>query len=505
VHGIPEKSDAWLLAGVLGVLLGAMAWLCLSVTILPLGDYPNHLARLFIQTHVATDQYLSQYYRLYWHWQPNLALEAIAWVLSPFLNVYIVGRLLGVATFASLAIGMVALHRALHGRFSPAALLPSVLIVNRFYVWGSLGYMLALGAAFGAMAAWIACREKPLVQFVLGTVLATAVYLGHLYAFGVYAICSVGYELYRLLQRPDRRRALVRSAAVLTQLLPAGLLLVFFSPTTQTHQAPQWQDIWAKVLGPVVLLPGYDLLLEAALLAACVACPLIAWFIGAGRIRWDFSFAILAFAVLYAVLPHQMFSGYDADRRLLVPLAMLIMISFDWTAVTIRARAAQWALVGLTSFIQFGNIAVHWRSYERDYAELLRLTSMVEPGGRVFGIMVNATNQYLTYPPLQEVVSLAAIERSALVSGLFVYPISASSPLKYQPPYEALAPRSNIIYATRKGAAQSEFDATRSRMESVGIDYLLLIDSRRFALDVPDTYQLVGATHDARGRLFHIR
>jgi hypothetical protein len=171
-----------------------MAWLCLSVHVLPLADYPNHLARLFIQGHIAGDPYLARYYQLFWHFQPNLSLEAVALVLSPFLGIYTLGSLLGFATFASSAIGLVALHRILHGRFSPAAFLPMILVVNRYYIWGSLGYLLALGAAFGAVAVWLACRQRPLLQFALGTALGTTVYFGHLYAFGVYAICAIGYE-----------------------------------------------------------------------------------------------------------------------------------------------------------------------------------------------------------------------------------------------------------------------------------------------------------------------
>ncbi len=281
---VAETSRAWLPVAAVGLLIVAMGWLCLSMTILPLADYPNHLCAS-VHPGAHRDRPLSrqEYYRLFWSFQPNLSLEAVAFVLSPFLDIYATGRLLGVVTFASLAIGLVALHRVLHGRFSPASLLPVVLIVNRYYVWGSLGYLFALGATFGAVAVWLACRKRPLLQFVVGTILATAVYLGHLYAFGVYAICTVGHEAWLLLPRPALRQVLTRGAAVLGQLLPAGVLLVFVSPTVQTHEVPQWLGFWDKLAGPVVLFPGYDLWLEAALLAACLAFPLIAWLRGAGR------------------------------------------------------------------------------------------------------------------------------------------------------------------------------------------------------------------------------
>jgi hypothetical protein len=510
-HAVAEDrpalaTDNQLLLAAMVLLIAAMAWLCLSVTILPLGDYPNHLARLFIQTHIAADPYLAEYYRLFWHFQPNLSLEAVAYFLAPFFDIYTVGRLLGLATFAALAIGLAALHRVLHGRFSPAALLPVVVIVNRYFVWGSLGYLLALGAAFGAVAVWLACRERPLLQFILGTILATAVYLGHLYAFGVYAVCTVGYEARLLLPQIAARPRVTHLAAAVAQLVPAGLMLLFLSPTAQSPEPPQWQGLMGKLVGPIVLFPGYNLMLEAALFAACLGLPLIAWIRGAARFRFDFWIAIIAFALLYVVLPDKLFSGFGADRRLLVPLAMLVLVSFDWTTASLRARTAQWLLVAITSAVALVNIGTHWLSYEHSYADLQRLTSMVERGGRIYGVMVNASGQYLPYPPLQEMVSLAVIDRSAFVPSLFVYPTNAaSSPLVYTAQYSPIARRLNILYAPNAKVAQSEFDGTRTLMEKDGLDYLLLIDSPKFSLQVPSSYQLLGTTSDGTGRLFRIR
>src|SRR5215475_13304966 len=91
----------------LGLAIAAMTALCLSVIVLPLADYPNHLARLYIQLHIATDPLLSSYYRLFWHFQPNLSLEFLSFALSPLFGIYTLGQLLGAITFASLASGFV--------------------------------------------------------------------------------------------------------------------------------------------------------------------------------------------------------------------------------------------------------------------------------------------------------------------------------------------------------------------------------------------------------------
>jgi hypothetical protein len=332
------------------------------------------------------------------------------------------------------------------------------------------------------------------------------VYLGHLYAFGVYAVCTVGYEARLLLPQFAARQRAIHLAAAVGQLVPACLMLLFLSPTAQSPEPPQWQGLMGKLVGPVVLFPGYNLMLEAALFAVCLGVPLIACFRGAARFRFDFSIAIIAFALLYVVLPDKLFSGFGADRRLLVPLAMLVLVSFDWTAVSLPARTAQWALAAIISIVTLVNVGVHWLSYERSYADLQRLTAMVDRGGRIYGVMVNASGQYLPYPPLQEVVSLAVIDRSAFVPSLFVYPTNAaSSPLVYTERYAPIAKRLNILYASNLKSAQSEFDGTRTLMEKDGLDYLLLIDSPKFSLQVPSDYQLLGTTSDGTGRLFRIR
>jgi hypothetical protein len=185
---------------------------------------------------------------------------------------------------------------------------------------------------------------------------------------------------------------------------------------------------------------------------------------------------------------------------------MLAMISFDWTRWSSSARIRQWQLVTTISLIAIVDVGHYWHSYQRSYNDLQRLISMVERGALICGVMVNTTSQYLTYPPLQEVVSLAVIERSAFVPSLFVYPTNAaSSPLVYTPAYARIAERLNIVYASARQAAQNEFDAIEAVMENNGIGYLLLVESPRLSLAVPAYYQLLGPTSDGKGRLFRIR
>jgi hypothetical protein len=429
----------------------------------------------------------------------------VSFVLSPLFDIYTLGRLLGAITFASLAIGLVLLHRVLHGRLSPAAFLPLVMIVNRYFLWGSIGYLLALGVAFAAVAGWLALRERPVSQFAVGTLLATLVYFGHLYAFIAYAVCTGGYEVFRQYPRLICGPAMLRAVAVTGHLMPAVLSLLLLSPTAEGDQAVRWRPVLDKLTGAIVLTPGYNLTLEFALLAVCFAVPFIAWKRGTAVLRPDFMVAIAAFLFLYLSMPDQLFSGYGADRRIVLPGAMLTLLSFDWRFATPAARLRQWALTAVVLGTQLLHLANEWHAYNRTYADVLHLTRLIEPGASIAQTTANATPEYLTFPPLHEVVCLFVIERSALVPSLFAFPANAtSSPLTYRPPYTAVLPASRIINLADPRAAQARFDAGEQELEKAGIQYLLLVDDAKFRLEVPPSYRLVGEVSDTRVRLFRI-
>ena len=300
-------------------------------------------------------------------------------------------------------------------------------------------------------------------------------------------------------------RSVLRAVAVTGQLLPAVLSLLLLSPTTGGEQIVRWRPVLDKLTGAIVLMPGYNLTLEFALLAACFAVPFIAWVRGTAVLRLDFVVAIAAFLFLYLVMPDQLFSGYAADRRIALPCAMLALLSFDWRLATRTARLRQWTLAATVLGTQLLHLTSEWHSYNQTYAEVLRLTRLVEPGASIAQTTANATAQYLTFPPLHEVVCLFVIERSALVPSLFAFPSNAtSSPLTYRPPHTSVLPQSRIINLADQREAQARFDAGERELETAGIQYLLLVDDAKFRLEVPSSYRLVGEASDARLRLFRI-
>jgi hypothetical protein len=499
----PRKYGLWVIAAFCAWGVWVL-YLCWSVPHLPLADLPNHMARLFIQEHYDTDPYIRAYYQPYWHFQPNLALDALGYLLSPYLGILTIERLLGLVTFVSLATGLATLYRVAHGRWSPFLLLAMTLIVNRFFAWGSLGYLLTLGVAFVAFAMWISLRARPCLRFVVCSVLSTVVYFGHLYAFGVCAVCVVGYELAQPGAFTSTRSTIWRAALTCVPFLPAVLCFALLSPSAAAYQATRWPPLTDKLQGIVALLPGYDLSTEAVLTAACFAVAGIGWLLDLAKPRRHFLAPIGLLAMLYLVMPSELLGGYGADRRLLVPLAMLVLISFDWVVETPRARFIQLALALALAAASSANVSHAWLSSTATYKEIDRLTSAVERGARLAGFTVVRTRQYLAFPALSEVAAYAVVESSAFVPSLYSYPEDASTALRYSAACADRAFRSNIIYAPGRNTPQSLFEKRQSQVERAGIEYLLVIDSGKQPLRVPESYRLVLQTSDDVGRLFSL-
>src|SRR5438270_11880266 len=210
-------------------LLFAACFLVAALPILitatpPLLDYPNHLARMHIEAAYRDSPLLRQFYALDWRPIPNLAMDLVVPPLARIMPLAWAGKAFLLAIFLLMAGGTAALHRVLFGRWSAWSLLAFLLLYNRILLWGFVNFLFGVGLALVATALWIGLRERPAwLRLALAALLATAIYFAHLFAFGIYALVLLGYEVARL-----RRNERIASGAgfgalcaAFTPLLPA--------------------------------------------------------------------------------------------------------------------------------------------------------------------------------------------------------------------------------------------------------------------------------------------
>ncbi|MGH7087588.1 MAG: hypothetical protein ACREFQ_01665, partial [Stellaceae bacterium] len=180
-------------AALFAILFALAAAPVLRAGVLPLVDYPNHLARMGVLAQLPHAPLLQRYYDASWAPIPDLAMDAIVPPLLHVLPLETAGHAFVLLTFLLLAGGAAVLGRVLTGRWSPWPLLAFLLLYSRLLLWGLLNYLFGLGLALLALALMSGLeRRSAAVRLGVGTVAAFAVYFAHLMAFGVYAAALAG-------------------------------------------------------------------------------------------------------------------------------------------------------------------------------------------------------------------------------------------------------------------------------------------------------------------------
>jgi hypothetical protein len=453
---------AWAIAGI------ALALVPIFVsTIPPLADYPNHLARAYILSHLESSPELAEYYRDVTSAQPNLAFDAVVTLLSRVMPLETAGRVFVGLTIIAMVGGAFALHRACHGHASVWPLLSLFFVYNRLFLWGFVAYLFTLGCAMGAFAAWIALHRRPVIRLLTATILATLLYLGHLYAFGVYALCIAGYELALLWHRRyELRPAILSAASAAAQFVPAVYLFVLVSPTSGAAAETYWGPLWRKLTAPANLTynyhPGFDLAC-LGLLAAIVLWGLLRAHVTVNRFMIG-PLALLSIAFL--IMPDQLFSSFGADRRLPIAIVLVAIAALEWRA------SNQWVVVGLAALfvVRVALISEVWAHSATVYREYLAAIERVPYGAKLLVVVAHPSEIALPPIPAFEIANLAIIYRRAFVPSLFHFPREAATTVAFSPDMQKLAQETppHIIrpdmlkllkdreYANRKGPFRAD-------------------------------------------------
>src|SRR5262249_17472695 len=146
---------------VASVALAAVLLPLFWVSVPPLVDYPNHLARMAILAHVGNPAAWTENYVPDWRLLPNLAMDLIVPPLTGVMTLEAAGKVFVGTTMVMLVAGTVALHGALHRRLAPWPLLSCLFVYNTALAWGFLNFLFGLGAALLSFAAWIATERWP--------------------------------------------------------------------------------------------------------------------------------------------------------------------------------------------------------------------------------------------------------------------------------------------------------------------------------------------------------
>lgn len=494
LSNLPFRAFAALYAG-LFLAAAVPLWLC---DILPLFDYPNHLARMYLLAHLAGSPALREFYTLAWHPLPNLAMDAL---VPPFLQLVpleLAGRLFVMLIFFLMTGSAACLHRVLFGRWSAWSCLAFLLLYNRILLWGFLNYLFGAGLALFALAGWIGLRRHPLiVRLTAGLIFALVLFFAHLMAFGVYGLLVFGYELG--CWRRERWRVGAASAQLAIAGLPflPGLALLLLSPVGEGG-AVSFAAPWRKLDLLFSIFDLYDRPFDVA----CFAIAVLGLALALAR-RWvrlapAIVVPLALLAAVYIAMPSQLLTASGADRRLPVMLALVLCAGADWVAPSTRTGRRFLAASVILLLVRLAEVAYVWHGSGREYDALLAGLDTVPAGSRIaVAFPDDAVNSVAT--PLVHLPTLAIARRQAFVPTLFAYP--TQQPIALRPAWRALAdtlPPGALwaAFAERKPLDPAERAALNR------FDYVVFLDRKPFALS--DTMGLTPAFIAPRFQLYRL-
>jgi hypothetical protein len=407
------------------VLVAAVIMLPLLYTLVPpLEDYPNHLSRIFALASLPQNGILARFYEVEWAAIPNLIMDLVTPPLVPFVGIYVAGKLFLGAALLLMLTGPLALHRAVHGHWSAWPLVGGLFVYNGFLFVGLMNYVFGVGLAVWGLAVWIRLADRPVVVRSLASAMfCLALYVCHLSAVGLYGLAIGSFELWRLWsRRASLGQVLPQSLAAL--VLPAlpCLALLLQSPTWGLSGEINW-EAQGKLDALVMLVSVYSDLADIPLLLLAGAVVTIGVRRGVLKVHPAGLLVLAVLAAAFLAMPRQAFGSWMADQRLVLGLFFLTL---GFVSVDLRGLGGSNAFFTLclaSVALRVVDVSVNWSAASLPVLELRDTVRSVSPGSRI--LVVEADDLETATPvsvAMSHAATLAVIERSALVSRLFVVP-----------------------------------------------------------------------------------
>ncbi len=421
------SGNSWVVALFYAVLIGLALLPILSVTVPPLVDYPNHLARMHILSAWENSPALQANYDLNWRLQPNLAMDILVPFMARIMPIYDAGRLFVAATMLIILAAPLCLRWVLYRQIGIFPVLLFLLLFNHILHWGFLNYLFTAGLAVLAFSGWIATRaHPPWSRAALFSVISLILYFGHLMGLFVFGLLVLGYELQFAWRRGWRHENTLMDWIINAgQFVVPGVLFIQWAITNNsTHKAiTAYGNLFSKMnvlLSPVHFgMPGLDVLTALFLGWLIVYCR------GHKNVSLaaDLKVPLLLLVAAAVVMPTMLSDVWGADLRLPTIIACILVAGtrFNEEGSGPVGLITSIAVVLFSARILF--VMNLWHGVERNYEEFKQAVSSIPPGAAAFAIGDNsdASKHLRPYHAAMywHMATLAVIERSLFIPTLF--------------------------------------------------------------------------------------
>jgi len=372
-------------------ILAAAALLVLPLWIVrypPLLDYPNHLARVFILTHINNPSYqFSDYYTVTFGPYPYLTMDVLLAALQKVFSLFTGGRI--ILSLCALGVPLAAWFFVRQANRENTSLACWGLLsgYNIFFLWGFVNWQLSMALVLLVAGLWIRYLARATVaRWVVLLLIVTLLYFTHLQGFGLAGLVVTAYAA---LTVKGARRLILALAQGWALFVPGGALhMITRIATRETNAA--WamnfhplSDKWERLY---FFMQGYSPTVDTITLLALIAGALLAWWRNR-EFKWNHPWPAIVggLFLLYWIFPGYgvNWAGDDADVRLLPFVFMLL------PAVIYAGRRARWlALVACLLFCARSATVIRtFRSEQPELAGMARAFSLTPPNARVLPVI----------------------------------------------------------------------------------------------------------------------
>jgi hypothetical protein len=350
-----------------------------SVRFPPLLDYPNHLARSFILSHLHDPSFVfGNFFRADWGAYPYLGMDASLALLGRIFPIEIAGRVF--LSLCALALPWAAWFflRQVHPGGGAAGAWALLIAFNVFFLEGFLNFDLSLAVGFCALGFWLRWLQKPgSARWVAALGAYTILYFTHLLGFGISGLIVIAYLA--VSRRPVKDW--IWSGAL---ALP-GLAFYWHSSRVGLGVSKVvFHGFDDKLDSLQMILHGYWPALDWISLAALGLWFLAAWWRNP-EFKWNGHWLLIAafLFLLFWAIPWMWGEGSDLDIRVLPFLYIAILASAT------AGRRAKWlVVVPLLLFIaRTVSVTQHFAAAQPDLAGLAQSIDVVPPGALVLPIV----------------------------------------------------------------------------------------------------------------------
>jgi hypothetical protein len=444
-HGVPVACwpetvrRRWFIGGLYGVVFALLAVPIFSVTVPPLVDYPNHLARMHILAAYATSPELQANYVVAWKIAPYLAMDLIIPLLARFMSIYTAGQVFLYDCLLQFVIGTAAIHAALYRRLSPWPVASALFAYSFVVSYGFVNYVFGVGVWLLAFAGWIVLsRGLARWRILTGSVLSLAVFFSHYFAFFGYMLCVGAYEFGVWLSGRQRTVASLLGRGFVA-FCPFGMPLAIFVAASQGQEggvtlyatAYGWM---IAMLSPLVFLGAP---FNAVVLAVALIIPARRGLLGRMRVPPAMWGPLIALGVAAIAMPNALFGVWGVDYRLPIVFVFLAIAACSWRTVPGRVEALLACGMVTVLTVNMAEIVYVWRPIGRQFDEFRAALAVIPPGARVIAFRdTDGIDPALSHEPAalyDHLATLAIVERDAYVPFLFKHkmmPVEAAPALR---------------------------------------------------------------------------